>query len=163
MTHVLVIRSARPDVYRHFVERAGDTSLTVLGARIKDDLAAAGHCRIPTRIDAPSGPLSWDRLSPYARVALRNTRWSEIVLLHNLGDESYDPVLRIALRAGALRPLRVFYADGVEHRYPTVLLLALRRLVLSLIASAIVSTLAIAAAGRAALRRRVRRAAVPAP
>jgi len=81
---------------------------------------------MPTNIETPQGPLCWSRLSPYARVALRNTRWSEIVLLHNLGDESYDDVLRMALRAGAFRPLRVFYADGVEHRYGTVLALAVR-------------------------------------
>jgi hypothetical protein len=158
MTHVLVIRSARQEVYQQFVTRVDlSASLTILGTRMNDDVLAAGRSRIPTTIETPPGPLAWNRLSPYARVALRNTRWSEIVLLHNLGDESYRDVLRIALRAGALRPLCVFYADGTEHRYGTVLSLAARRLALSLVASTIVSLLAVAAAGWATIRRPARR------
>jgi hypothetical protein len=162
MMHVLVIRSARSDVYRQCMSGISpDAAVTVLGTRLNDDVLAVGRLRIPTRIDTTPGPQSWNRLSPYARAALRNTRWSEIVILHNLGDESYDDVIGIASRAGAWRPLRVFYADGVEHRYGMVLSLVARRWALSLIASTILALVAAAAIGWAVALRPRRRAGAP--
>lgn len=148
MRDVLVIRSARADVLRGCLERMPeDARITLLGTPVPGN--GAVRC-----VAAPAGPLSWQRLDGAARAALRATRWSEIVMLHNLGDEDYAEIIALARRTGPLTPFRIYYADGVERRYRTVLALAVRRAMRSLAATAVLGVVMLIALPVAAARTR---------
>lgn len=143
---VLVIRSAREHVLRGCLERiAAGARVTVLGQRARVRTAVDW-------VDAPPGPLAWRRLDREARAALRSRRWSEVVVLHNLGDEGYADVLALALRAAPLAPLRVYYADGVECRHHSALTLAATRGAWTCMASAVLGLLMLAAVPFATVR-----------
>ena len=112
MRSVLVIRSAREAVLQAYLALGSGDRITVLG-----------HGPAPDRrvdfIEAPSGALRWRRFDRGVRAALRRRRWSKIVVLHNLSDESYAGVLAIAARVSPTTPLRIFQANGVERAYPS--------------------------------------------
>jgi hypothetical protein len=111
---ILVIRSAREPVLRSYLTHAP------LGARV----TVLGQGEPPARCEAapaPPGPMRWRRLEPDVRRALRARYWSEIVVLHNLGDDSYAHIYVMALRIRPIAALRIVYADGTESRYRSVL------------------------------------------
>jgi hypothetical protein len=111
---VLVIRSAREPVLRGYLAHAP------LGARV----TVLGQGQPPARCEAaaaPEGPMRWHRLDPAVRRSLRARYWSEIVVLHNLGDDSYAAIFLMALRIRPTAAFRVVYADGTESRHRSVL------------------------------------------
>ena len=112
--NVLVIRSARDAVFRQYLATAAPATITALA---QPGCMPEGVHLVP----APAGPMQWCTLSESAQASLTATDWGEVVILHNLGDDSYDDVIAIALRAAPFAPLRIHYADGVQHRYRSTL------------------------------------------
>jgi hypothetical protein len=111
---ILVVRSAREPVLRSYLARAPlGARITVLGQGEPPERCAAAP--------APPGPMRWARLQPEVRRALRARYWSEIVVLHNLGDDSYAYIYALALRVRPTASFRIVYADGTERRYRSVL------------------------------------------
>jgi hypothetical protein len=111
---ILVIRSARETVLRSYLAHAP------LGARV----TVLGQGPPPARCEAapaPHGPMRWQRLDPEVRRALQARYWSEVVVLHNLGDDSYAHIYTMALRIRPTAAFRVVYADGTERRHRSVL------------------------------------------
>lgn len=135
---VLIIRSARETVLRNYLARNPDVPVTILGH------ASASQDSEPRLLQAPPGPLRWRRFNISLRNALRTRRWSEIVVLHNLGDESYTGVYAIAARVGATAPFRIFQANGVEHVYRSWLHFAATRVPLVAVASLALAILVVA-------------------
>lgn len=135
MRHVLVIRSARADLLRRCLAwMPADARVTTLGARVPG-------LDVSEWVDAPAGPLSWRALNDDARVALRSRRWDELVILHNLGDDDYGDIVALARRIAPLAPLRVYYADAVEHRHHSALALGAHRAAHSALASVLLGLL----------------------
>jgi hypothetical protein len=145
---ILVVRSAREPVLRSYLAHAP------LGARV----TVLGQGQPPERCDAapaPQGPMRWHRLDPDVRRSLRARYWSEIVVLHNLGDDSYAHIYAMALRIRPTAAFRVVYADGTESRYRSVLSFVAVRTVTAAAASVALICL-IGAAFGLKLRRAVR-------
>jgi hypothetical protein len=145
---ILVIRSAREPVLRSYLAHAP------LGGRV----TVLGQGEPPERCEAalaPHGPMRWQRLDPDVRRALRARYWSEIVVLHNLGDDSYAHIYAIALRIRPTAAFRIVYADGTESRYRSVLSFFAMRSVTAAAASVALICLIGAALGLK-LRRAVR-------
>lgn len=146
MRPVLVIQSARPKVLEDYLARRGTAAgITVLGR----SPVADGEVE---RLEVPPGRMHWRRLGADVQEALRRQRWSAIVVLHNLGDDSYRDVLAIALRAQATAPITIYYADGVEHLHRSALTLVGARTAWSGLASLALGLLIGAALPVAALR-----------
>jgi hypothetical protein len=111
---ILVVRSAREPVLRSYLAHAP------LGARV----TVLGQGEPPERCEAapaPHGPMRWHRLASDVRRTLRARYWSEIVVLHNLGDDSYAHIYAMALRIRPTAAFRVVYADGTQTRHRSVL------------------------------------------
>ena len=115
---VLVVRSARESVLRDYL-RDAPPHVVVLGHPPAP--AGAGF------LAAPPGPLRWRRFDRSLRHALTTRRWSEIVVLHNMGDQAYAGVFAIAGRIRPTAPLRIFRANGVSEIHPSWFALIARR------------------------------------
>lgn len=126
---ILLIRAASEAVLRASLARvAPGQRVVVLGHGTSDpDLRAE-------RLIAPAGPLRWRTLAPHIRRALRRTRWSEVIVLHNQGYDAYTRVFAIALRSATWRPLHIVYADGSERCYRSTVSFVLHRTPLILFA-----------------------------
>jgi hypothetical protein len=73
-------------------------------------------------------------------------RWEEIVVLHNQGNDSYVPIYWLAARAAGWRtPFRIYYQNGTEQLYRSVVEFAARRVPLVLAGTIVVAVLIIAA------------------
>ncbi|HYE84903.1 MAG TPA: hypothetical protein VEA16_01015 [Vicinamibacterales bacterium] len=145
---MLVIRSARDTVLHAYLQtRHSGDRVTILGQR---GATAPVYARW---LDAPAGLLEWARFDAELRQALRSTHWSEIVVLHNLSDDSYRHIFALVLRIAPFARLRVFFADGRQQLWRSVITYWLPRLVASGLAAVPLAILIAAALIWSAARR----------
>jgi hypothetical protein len=141
--NILVIRSARDVVFRQYLATATPQSVTALA---QPGSMPNGVCLVP----APAGPMQWRRLPEPQQATLTSTDWDEVVILHNLGDDSYDEVIGIALRSAPFAPLTIHYADGVQRRYRCTMAFYAGRKLMAAVGSFVFGLLMLVALGRRA-------------
>jgi hypothetical protein len=142
---VLVIAAARQETLTAYLHRSRSRPITVLKRE------PINHPGVSNLL-APPGRLTWEGLERHARDVIGNTAWAEVVVLHNMGDDSYDHILRIARRAGWHRPLVIAYADGAIRRHRSVAVLMAARATWTLAASLLAPVLMLVASATRAVR-----------
>lgn len=121
---VLVIRAARPMVLDAFLARCGSEAPVAVLGHVTSERSTV---RPVEWLAAPAGPLRWRRFGPALRTVLRRGWWSEVVVLHNQGDDSYAAVHAIVARIAPVTRFRICFADGTERAYGSWLAFFVRR------------------------------------